>query len=139
VDNPARDGRTIDVDSSLRHHLIEIAIALAISWIPAPAEHDDLFRKMPSLKDRRPPGLHPLTLPDSRRTELRHYRCPKRLDNEDLSCNGGGWVYSFSGPGFKMANLVETLEHTRTLEPEGASGFHTRNSLIINDTITTRS
>jgi hypothetical protein len=52
---------------ALGHDLLKVAIGEAIPQIPPYAQHDDLFRKVPSPKRLRPAVLHLLTVPDRRR------------------------------------------------------------------------
>ena len=45
--NPAVDGRVVDRDVALAHHLFEIALAVAVAAVPAHRPEHDLTFKMP--------------------------------------------------------------------------------------------
>src|SRR5690606_10992429 len=69
VDGPAMDGGVVDGDAALRHHLLEIAQAQAVSEIPADAEQDQRAIEMAAFEHLAPPeragGVRRTELPKS--------------------------------------------------------------------------
>src|SRR5208283_1366918 len=61
--NPAVDGRVVDRDAALAHHLFQIAVADAVAAVPAHRPEHDLTFKMAALEVRHglaPPTFEPI-------------------------------------------------------------------------------
>src|SRR5690606_40393367 len=79
------DGGVVDGDAALRHHLLEIAQAQAVSEIPADAEQDQRAIEMAAFEHLAPPeragGVRRTELPKSLQQILRNRASSARMSS----------------------------------------------------------